>query len=53
MDPATAAAKAEEQKMSSEMLESDERMKKNYEQFNEVVRAHQNDEVITLVGKDG
>ena len=48
MDPATAAAKAEEQKVAPEALDQDEQMRKTYDDFNEVVRAHQGDEVITL-----
>ena len=48
MDPATAAAKAEEQKVAPEVLDQDEQMKRTYEEFNEVVRAHQADEVLTL-----
>lgn len=38
--------------LSQEMLDQDERLKKNYEEFNEVIKAHQTDEIKTLTRKE-
>ena len=43
---------AEEKKGESEFQEQDDKLKKNYEEFYEVIQAHQADPIVTLTKKE-